>query len=126
MELTLKQYQKIRLVAVIILAMAFGNLIVLKSFFIAIGLLAVSSLLLMYLRKQVKGVLADERDYAIGGKAALLAIQIYSWIAVVCMFAFYALSDKNQYYYPIAMTLAFSTCLLMIGYSIIFRFLNKK
>jgi len=125
MELTLKQYNRIRLVVVFVLAFFFSQLIVLKSFFWPIALLAVGSLLLTFLRKKVKGVLADERDYATAGKAAFLAIQIYSWIAVVCMFALYAFSDLNPFYQPIAMTLAFSTCILMLLCSVIIRYYNK-
>jgi len=86
MELTLKQYQVARIIIIIILAACFSNLITLKNYFLPIALLVVASLLLMYLRKRVKGVLADERDYQIGGKAALLAMQIFSWMGVVVMF----------------------------------------
>jgi len=125
MELTLKQYQKIRLVIVIVLAFFISQSIVFRNFFIPVILLITSSLLLMYFRKKVKGVIADERDYAMGGKSAFLAMQIYSWIAVVFMFLFYAMSDLNPYYYPVAMTLAFSTCILMLLYSVIFRYYNK-
>ena len=126
MELTFKQYNTIRLIMVMVLAIVIGNMIVLKNFFVPIILVVVSSLLLMFLRKKVKGVIADERDYDLARKSAFLAMQVYSWIAVVLMFLFYALSDTNPYYYPIAMTLAFSTCGLMLLQSFIFRFLNKK
>jgi len=125
MELTFKQYNTIRLIVVMILAMIIGNMIVLKNFFIPIILLVISSLLLIYLRKNVKGVIADERDYAMGGKAAFLAMQVYSWVAVAGMFLFWAFSDINPFYKPIAMTLAFSTCILMLLYSVIFRYYNK-
>lgn len=125
MQLTLKQYRIIKLVIVFILAVSFTQLIVLKSFFWPIALLAVSSLFLIYLRKKVKGILADERDYITAGKSALLAIQIYSWIAVVAMFLLYASTDLNPHYEAIAITLAFSVCILMILYSFIFRYYNK-
>jgi len=126
MELTLKQYNAIRLTIIIVLAMFISNMIALKNFLIPVILIVISSLLLMYLRKRVKGVLADERDYQIGGKAALLSIQIFSWISVLFMFLFYWLSQTNYYYYFIALTLAFSVCGLMFLYSFIFRFYFKK
>jgi uncharacterized membrane protein len=125
MELTFKQYNTIRLIIVAVLAMFIGNLIVLKNFFIPVILIVISTLLLMYLRKRVKGVIADERDYELGGKAAFLAIQVYSWIAVLGMFGFWAFSDVNPLYKPVAMTLAFSTCILMLLYTVIFRYLSK-
>jgi uncharacterized membrane protein len=125
MQLTLKQYQIARLVIVFILAFCFANLIVLKNYFLPIALLVLASLVLMYLRKKVRGVLADERDYQIGGKAALLAMQVCSWIGVVIMFVLYAFADKNIFYQPIAMTIAFSVCVLMLMYSFIFKYLNR-
>jgi len=125
MQLTVKQYQRIKLGLVFVLALIFSQSLVLKNFFIPVVVLIISSLLLMYLRKQVKGIIADERDYATAGRAAILAIQIYSWIVVVSMFILYALSDLNPYYYSVAMTLAFSTCILMLLYSLIFKFYNK-
>lgn len=125
MHLSAKQYQTIKLTTVIVLAVAFGQSVVYKNFFLPVALLLVASLLLLYFRRQVKEVLADERDYATAGKSASLAIQIYSWIAVVAMFLLYSLSDRNPYYYPVALTLAFSTVILMLINAIIFRYHNK-
>lgn len=120
--MTLKQYQRIKLVLVVVVAFVFSQSIILKNYFVPIGTLVVSSLLLLYLRKKVKEVINDERDFMIGGKSALVAIQIYSWISALSMFVLYALRDRNPAYEPIAMTLAFSTCILMILYSLIFKY----
>ena len=124
-ELTPKRYQMIKLIMVVILSIAFSQAFVLKNFFIPIVLSIIVSSLLIYLRKRVTGILNDERDFAIGGKAAMLSIQIYSWIAVISMFAFYALEDINPFYESIAITLAFSTCILMLLYSLIYRYYHK-
>jgi uncharacterized membrane protein len=126
MQLTLKQYNAIRLIIIVLLAFLFSQALVFKNFFMPVILLVATSLLLIYLRKQVKEIIADERDYDLARKSAFLAMQVYSWIAVVIMFLFYALSETNSYYYPIAMTLAFSVCGLMLLQSFIFRFLSKK
>jgi uncharacterized membrane protein len=123
--MSIKQYQRIKFISTFILAFICAQSIVFKNYFIPILILAVTSLLLTYLKSKVKEVVADERDYAIGGKSALLAIQVYSWISVVCMFIFYAFSETNPVYEAIAMTLAFSVCILMLLYSFIFRYYNK-
>ncbi len=125
MQLTVGQYRNIKIATVVVLAMAFSQSFVFKNFFIPIVLLVAGSLLLMYFRRRVNGVLADERDYATGGKAALLAIQIYSWIAVLGMLALYSASDLNPYYQPVAMALAFSTTLLLLIYAVMFRYYDK-
>ena len=123
--MTLKQYQRTKLILTFILAFVFSQAIVLKSFIPPIILLLASSLLLLILRRRVTEIIADERDYLTGGKSALLAIQIYSWVAVISMFILYAFRDRNPSYEPIAVTLAFSTCLLMLLYGVIFRYYNK-
>ncbi|NCU28579.1 MAG: DUF2178 domain-containing protein [Candidatus Moranbacteria bacterium] len=124
--MTNKQYQKIRLIITVIVAIIFGQSIVLGNYIIPIITLIASSLILLILRRKVKDIISDERDMASGGKSALLAIQIYSWVAVVAMLILYASRNINSSYEPIGMTLAYSTCLLMFIYSIIFRFYNKE
>ena len=123
--MTLKKYQQIKLIIVVLIAIIFSQSIILKNYLIPIATLVVSSLILILLRRRVKEVVADERDYALAGKSASLAIQIYSWIAVIAMFVLYSFRDLNPAYEPIAMTLAFSTCFLMFIYSLIFKFQNK-
>ena len=121
-HMTLKQYQRVRLVFVIVLAIIFSQSIIFKNYLIPIAVMIASALFLMYLRRRVKGVIADERDWALGGKSALLSIQIYAWLATISMFVLYGLRDINPSYEPIAMTLAFSTCILMLVYAVIFRY----
>jgi len=123
--MTLKKYQQIKLAIIVVISIIFSQSIIFKNFIIPITTLIISSLILILLRRRVKEVVADERDYATAGKSASWAIQIYSWIAVVSMFVLYAFKDLNPAYEPIAMTLAFSTCLLMFIYSFIFNFQNK-
>ncbi|MDD5252207.1 MAG: DUF2178 domain-containing protein, partial [Patescibacteria group bacterium] len=98
MTLTAKQYQTIKLATVIVLAVAISQSVFYGNYLMPIALLIAASLALMLLRRKVKEVMADERDYATGGRAALLAIQIYSWAAVAGMFVLYALRDTNPAY----------------------------
>lgn len=123
--MTLKKYQKIKLFITVVIAVIFSQAIIYNNYLIPLATLVVASLVLIWLRRQVKEVIADERDYVNAGKSASWAIQIYSWIAVVTMFILYSFKNLNPAYEPIAMTLAFSTCLLMFVYSLIFKFQNK-
>ncbi len=123
--MTIKKYQRVKIVITVILAVIFSQAVIYKNYIIPLVALIVASLILLYLRRQVKEVIADERDYAIAGKAALWSIQIYSWVAAISMIILYALRDLNPAYEPVAMTLAFSTCGLMLLYSAIFRYRNR-
>jgi uncharacterized membrane protein len=124
--MTLKKYQQIKLAITVVIAVIFSQSIIYQNYLIPLATLVVASLILIWLRRQVKEVIADERDYALSGKSASWAIQIYSWVAVIAMFILYAFKDLNSSYEPIALTLAFSTCLLMIIYSFIFKLKSKN
>jgi uncharacterized membrane protein len=123
--MTKKQFKSIQMAVAVVLGIVFSEAVVYKNFIIPVIILIVCTLALLYLRSRVSEIIADERDYAIGGKAALLTVQIYSWLAVLGMLILYALRDVNPSYEPIALTLAFSTCGLMIMYSLIFKYYNK-
>lgn len=121
----LKHYQTIKLAAVIILAMAVSQSILFKNIFLPIIFMLATALILMLLRRRVKEVMADERDYQTGGQAALLAIQIYGWGATIGMLVLYGLRDYNLYYESIGLTLAYSCCFLFLLYGVIFRYYQK-
>ena len=123
--MTLKKYQTIKLTVVVIIAIIFSQSIVNRNYLIPLATLLISTLVLVYFRGKVNEVIADERDYQLAGKSAGLAIQIYSWIAVIIMFILYSKKESNAYYEPIAMTLAFSTCMLMLTYAFIFKYYNR-
>lgn len=123
--MNLKQYQRLKLVIVVVVAMVFSQAVIYRSFIIPIGVLVASVSLLLLARRKVDEIIADERDYHIGGQSAMLAIQIFAWVSVVAMTAFYALRDSNPAYEPIGFTLAYSTMTLMLLYSLIFYFKSK-
>jgi len=125
MKLSLKNYHKIRIGLVIVMSIIFSQSITFGNYIIPIFTMIIGSLILLFLRRKVTEIIADERDYEIWWKAALLAIQIFSWFAAVSMFVLYALKEANPSYEPIAVTLAMSTCLLMLIYGFIFRFYNR-
>lgn len=123
--MTLKQFKTLKIIMVIILAIIVGQSVVYHNYFIPIIAMVLAILVLFYFRGRVKEIIADERDYEVGGKAARLAIQIFSWLAVVGMLAFLAYSDSNPSFGAIAFTLAYSVCFLMILYAFLFRYYNK-
>lgn len=85
----------------------------------------IGSLLVMQLRRSVKGVIADERDYDIAGKSALLAMQIFSWIGAMTMLLLFAQRGTNPMIEPVAYTLSYSICLLMMLYAVIAKAYQK-
>lgn len=123
--MTIKKYQQIKLAITAIIAIIFSQAVLYQNYLMPLATLVVASLVLIWLRHQVKEVIADERDYALAGKSAFWTIQIYSWIAVIAMFVLYTFKDLYPTYESIALTLAYSTCGLMLVYSLIFKFKAK-
>ncbi|MDD5725875.1 MAG: DUF2178 domain-containing protein [Patescibacteria group bacterium] len=123
--MNLKTFTTIKLVAVIIIAAACSLTVSINNYLIALIAVILGSLFVLLMRNRVKEIMADERDYEIGGKAARYAMQIYSWIAVVAMFLLLWQKNLNPSYEPIAYTLAYSTCLLLITYSLMFKYFSK-
>lgn len=123
--MTTKTYQRIKLFLTMLISIVVSTSIIHQNFFIPAITLVASFLVLLFLRKKVEQVISDERDILNGGKSALMAIQIYSWIAVISMLLLYSLQGYNPNYEAVALTLAFSTCILMLVYSAIFYYYNK-
>lgn len=120
--MTLTQYTAVRIGTVIVLAIVVGESVALRNFVIPVIALAATSLVLVFLQRRVKGVIADERDFEIGGKASRWAIQVFSWIAVAAMIVLWTQQDRNPSYVVIASTLAYSVCFLLIVYSVLFKY----
>jgi uncharacterized membrane protein len=124
--MTLKKYNIARAVIAALVAILVSQSIVLHNYFLPIMGIAFAMMILFYMRGKLKNeVLEDERDYEIGGNAARWAIQIFSFFAAFIMIFLYAKRDINPSYLPIASTLAYSTCFLMLLYSFIFRYFQK-
>lgn len=119
--MTIKQFKKAKIVTAFVVALAVSQSIVLKNYYIPIIVVVASSLILLYLRSRVTDIIFDERDYALGGRAALLTIQVYGWFATVIMLVLYSQRDNDPTLEAIALTLAFSACALMFLYVIIYR-----
>ena len=124
--MTLKHYTIARLMIVVLLSMFISSSFVRQDFFWPVVAMAVAMLVLLFLRRRVKEVLADERDYALSGTAARWSVQIFSLVAVLSMFACYSLQEQSPAYGVAASVLAYATCGLMLLYSAIFSILRRR
>jgi uncharacterized membrane protein len=123
--MSLKQFRIIKAITAGIIAMLVSWSIVIHNFIIPFIAVPVVWAILFYCRGRVNEVIADERDYEIGGHAARWAIQIFSWIGIVIMLSLYAYQEVNPAFPVVAMTLAYSMCGLMLLYSILFQYYGR-
>lgn len=118
-------FKKIQIVIACALGIVFSQAVINQNFVIPVIAAVLGSLILLVLRRRVKDIIADERDYSNAGRGALIAVQLFSWVAVVVMIALLASRNNNPAFEPIATTLAYSTCFLMIVYALIFKFYDR-
>lgn len=85
----------------------------------------IAAILLVTLRRRVTEVLTDERDKNVAGQAALAAMYVFCWLAALLALASFAMRGVNQTYETIALTLAYSACLVLITYGLAFRFYDR-
>ena len=125
--MTLKQFKILKLSVAIILGATVAWSVASHNYIVSVISMALAIMVIFYFRGRVKEIIADERDYEVGGRAAMLAIQIFSWLSVIFMFALLVYYEKNPI--PEIMTavlvLAYSACALMIIYTLFFRYYNK-
>lgn len=123
--MTLKQYTVVRLGMVMALSAFIAASIVRHNYLWPVVAMVIAMIVLLTLRSRVKEILADERDYALGGKAARWAIQVFSLAAVALMFLFLWKGEQDPQLTVIAHVLAYAVCALMLLYSFLFKLLQK-
>lgn len=120
-----KQYRILGMVVAAVLAVVISQAIVLNSYILALSAVLIGMLVMFFIKKQVKEILADERDYEIAGKSARYAMGIFSVIGAVLTFFFMFQRQVNPSYEIIGSTLAYSVCGLLLTYSIAFIYLQR-
>lgn len=81
---------------------------------------------LSFLKRKVKGVMADERDYRIAGKASYFSITAYSIISVVLGIILVVVGKEDAVFYVIGNTLLYSACFIVFLYAVLFKVFLRK
>jgi uncharacterized membrane protein len=121
-----KKYKIYRLIITVTLAAIFSASIMARNYAIPIISLIIAIGLIYMLKKNVKEVLEDERDYEIAGKAARYAMGIYSYLMLIIIFILFIGRTHVQSFETIASILAYSVCSLIIIYSFVFKYLQSN
>ncbi|MFA5130635.1 MAG: DUF2178 domain-containing protein [Patescibacteria group bacterium] len=118
----LERFKLLKMIVVILVAAVVAEAVVVRSVIIAMIAMIAGAFVLLQWRSTVKEVIADERDMEVGGKAALLTIRIFGWVAAVASLALVTQRDRNPSYMLIAAVLSYGTCALLILYAVIARY----
>jgi uncharacterized membrane protein len=123
-----KTFSILRIIAVAIVSISVSYFINMGNWYVPVITVAISWAFLYFMRKKVKQVIADERDYMIAGKASQIAMHTYLLLSVIAGLVLYSLGlgDKEGILFGTATTLLYSACFLMLLYAILFKIFEKK
>jgi len=124
--MTKKALSIYRIIAVIIVTIIVSISINYGNWYLPVISIMASWLFLYTLRRKVKEVIADERDYIIAGKASGLTMKIYISSSVIIGMILYSTGKENEILFNIATTLLYSACFLMIFYAVLFKIYERK
>lgn len=87
----------------------------------------VAAWIFMYaLSKNVKEIIADERDYRIAGRAAGWAMRIYIMVSVIAGLVLYIAEKENEVLFAIGNVFLYSSCFLMIVYTVLYKVYERR
>jgi len=120
------QYTRFRILIVILIAASISFLVARQNYILPIVIMVTGIIVMYQMKKRVKDVLADERDWRLAGRSAMVALYIYSLISAFGGFILLALSGKNSEFAQIAYGLFYSVCFLLLLNSFIFQYYRRK
>jgi len=124
--MTKKSFSIYRIIAVIIVSITVGIFINFGNWYLPMISIILSWILLYTLRKRVKEIMADERDYVLAGKSSIITIKIYISFSVIIGIILYSIGKESEAMFNIATTLLYSACFLMFLYSVLFKIYERK
>jgi uncharacterized membrane protein len=124
--MTKKTFSIYRIIAVSIVTIVVSVSINYGNWYLPVISVTASWILLYWLRRNIKEVIADERDYIVAGKASGLAMNIFLLVSVIIGIILYSIGRENIALFNIATTLLYSACFLMVLYAVLFKIYEKK
>lgn len=120
-----KQFRFAKIFIAMFIGFASGQAIVLNNYWVIIVAIAIGMALSFFLRGRVKEIIADERDYEIAGKSARYTMTAFSIIGCVLSLVFMSLRHLNPIYETIGSVMAYTVCIYLLCYGLIFNYLSK-
>jgi uncharacterized membrane protein len=124
--MTAKKFLIYRLISTAMIGLIVAISITMGNYILPIVTILTMMIVLHALKRQVKEVLEDERDYEIAGKAARYTLTIFSAISGVIIIILFALRGQAPVSETVGVTLAYSICALLLVYSAIFKYFQNR
>ena len=121
------KYSKICRMVIIIFTVALaGGFAAMANAIFAIVSIGLGAILFYICTTNVEEVVVDERDEQVSERAAKVAMEIFTAINALAGIVLVAFRNEYPEYTYIGFALAFSACALMILYSVLYGYYNKR
>lgn len=124
--MTKKTYLIYRILTVLVVSIITSISVNTGNWYLLVVILITAWIFLSALKRKVKDVLVDERDYQIAGKASLHAMTIFNMIAVTAGLILYISGKDDPVLFSIGNVLVYSACFLMFLYAVLFKIYVRK
>ena len=125
-DMTYKKFKTIKIIISMILGAVIAQAVIFGNYILAVSAILAAAGITLIVKKRVKEVMADERDYQVAGKAARVSMSIFSVLGAAASFVLMAEREANPLYGTIGSVLAYSVCFLLILYSALFAYYAKQ
>jgi uncharacterized membrane protein len=120
-----EQFRTYMLVLTLILAALVAVFVVAGNYIIPLLAIIVAIGIKITLKKKVKGVISDERIEGIAGKAAQLTYVLSIFAVTILSLTLIALRKQFPLLEPVAYSLAYVACGIMLLYTAAFKYYNR-
>lgn len=124
--MTAKRFLIYRLIITFIIAGTVSTSIVIGNYLVPIIAVVTLAALLYAMKKRIKDVVEDERDFELAGKAARYAMTIFASIAGLATIVLFAQKQTNPIFETVGSTLAYAVCALLLAYSFLFKYFQSR
>lgn len=124
--MTAKKFMFFKLIIAMILAGVVSSFVVVGNYLVPLAAIFTAVVLVLFMRRRVSQVMADERDYQIAGKAARYAMTIFTAVVGLVILVLFAWRPGNPAFELVGSALAYAICGLMLLYSIIFKYYSRE
>jgi uncharacterized membrane protein len=124
--MTQKNFKFIRILTAVFLGIIMAQAIIFDNYVLALVAIVGAVLVILTARKKVAGTLVDERIISIGGRAARMAITVFGIGGAALSFILMTLRSTGSAYEVAGSVLAYSVCVVLILYSVLFKYYEKQ
>lgn len=124
--MTQKTFTFIRMLTAFFLASIMAQAVIFHNYILALIAIIGAIVVMWASKKKVTEVMVDERVLSIGGKAARLTMSIFAVTGAAISFVLMFSRVSNPSYELVGSVLAYSVCAILILYSVIFKYYEKR